>query len=75
MTIGTLHFLTPQSADYVQQHRKHDTQNDRRGEREIESRSFSPIKDVSGQTSQGQAGAPQDQEEQSEYKQNEAEED
>jgi len=58
-------FLMPQSADHIQQQGKRNAQDDGRGQGKVEGSSLATIKNIAGQTSEGQTGAPQDQKESS----------
>jgi len=49
--------LASPSADYVQKDRQDNAQQQRRGEREVESGVLAAVEDVSGQASERQVGA------------------
>jgi hypothetical protein len=65
----------PQPADHVQQHGKHNAQNDGRGQRKVKGSPLATVKNISGQASEGKARAPEEEEEPSQYEQDDAEED
>ena len=66
--------LVPEFSDHIQHQGKYYAQKDAGRQRKIESGVFSMVNDIAGQSSDRQIGAPQQNEDESQYHQNHAEE-